>query len=139
MKQGEGKDIARELYVYEQCTFDEIAKRIGRSDKTVREWAKDDDWKGQREQILKDRYKTHEKIQSVVHKLCDRISLSYDQSEEIDKDVLKSLDKLVDLMQKTFSYNNKAKIQQAADSPKDVSEGLSEETLQWCEQQMKIL
>lgn len=139
MKQGEGKDIARELYIYEQCTFDEIAARIGRSDKTVREWAKDENWKGQREQILKERYATHEKIQSIVNKVCDKISVSYDLEQQIDPVVLNSLTKLVTAMKSTFDYDSKAKSQKTADTPKDASDGLSDETLQKIESQLAIL
>lgn len=139
MKHGEGKEGARELYIYEQCTFDEIAARIGRSDKTVREWAKEEDWKGQREKFLKGRYATHDKLQTLVNKVCDRLSNDYDLEEQINPMALHALTKLVNAMKVTYDYDNKAKVQQTADAPRDTSDGLSAEAIDKIESQLNFI
>jgi hypothetical protein len=105
MKHGEGKDQARELYIYQQCTFDEIAQRIGRSDKTVREWASAENWCQQRETMLQTKIRVHEKLHTLVDKLADRmISDCNQEGTELSPQSLHALTNLITAMNSSYKY-----------------------------------
>jgi predicted transcriptional regulator len=140
MKHGEGKDQARELYVHFQYTFDEIAKRIGRSDKTVREWAIEENWKQQREEMLQSKIRVHEKLHSLVNKIADRMILDCDASEPISPQTLHALTNLVSAMNSSYAYEGKVKQQsEQSDVSQKTQDGLSDETLQKIEKQLSLL
>jgi predicted transcriptional regulator len=138
MKHGEGRDVARQLYVEQQMTFDEIARHIGRSDKTVREWADAEGWKKEREEFLAQRIRTHEKLHSLIGKLTDRMINDCTGENEISPQSLLALNKLVTTVKNLYQYESTMKQTADADHPKD-QDGLSEETMQKIESQMKLL
>jgi transposase len=131
MMHGEGKDVAHDLYVYQQCTFDEIAKRIGRSDKTVRTWADEGNWRQERESYLKARVSVHEKLHVLVQKLTDRMILDCDAQTELSPQSLHALTNLVNSMNKLYTYES-GQVAEATDtagaklSPESVVEKVRE-------------
>jgi predicted transcriptional regulator len=138
MKQGEGKDVARQLYVEQQMTFDEIARHIGRSDKTVRTWADEENWKGAREQLLEQKVKTHEKLHVLVDKLTDRMISDCTGQEALSPQSLHALTNLVNAIKGLYVYEGQVKKQADANKPKS-AEGLTPETLEKLEAQMGML
>jgi predicted transcriptional regulator len=138
MKQGEGKDMARQMYVEQQMTFDEIAKRVGRSDKTVRTWAEEGEWKTARIELLDQKVKTHEKLHVLVTKLTDRMIADCSGENEISPQSLHALTNLVNAIKGLYVYEGSVKKQIDENRPKD-KEGLTDETLAKLEQQMGML
>ncbi|HEX2957726.1 MAG TPA: phage terminase small subunit-related protein [Chitinispirillaceae bacterium] len=107
MRHGEGKDEARELYVHQQMTFDEIAKRIGRSDRTVRDWATEDNWKQERQDFLKTRISVHEKLHKLVEQLTDRMIDDCTTGATLSPQSMHALTNLVTAMNNLYKYEDK--------------------------------
>ncbi|MFA5751108.1 MAG: hypothetical protein WC898_02350 [Candidatus Paceibacterota bacterium] len=118
MKQGEGKDVAHDYYVYQQMTFDEIARRIGRSDKTIRVWADEDGWREERERNLRARVNVHEKLHTLVQKITDRMILDCDSATELSPQSLHALTNLVNSMNSLYKYEGNVAENIADDNPK---------------------
>jgi uncharacterized protein YjcR len=116
MKQGEGKDIAHDLYVYQQMTYDEIASRTGRSEKTIRTWSSEGDWSGERERELRTRVHVHEKLHTLVQKLTDRMIKDCDAQTELSPQSLHALTNLVNSMHKLYQYEGDKQADAATDS-----------------------
>jgi predicted transcriptional regulator len=136
---GEGKEDAREMYVYQQMTFDEIAKRLGRSDKTIRIWAEDENWKQQRNSLLKSKINIHEKLHTLVDRLTDRMISDCDGDVELSPQSLHALTNLVNAMNSSYVYADKVKKTSADDTVKSETDGLSDETLAKIEKQLSLL
>lgn len=104
MKHGEGMDVARDLYIHEAMSFDEIARRIGRSDKTIRVWAEKGGWKERREALLLSKGSVHEKLYTVIDRLADSVIRDCDGGNELDAGRLYTLKGLIDSMAKLQRY-----------------------------------
>lgn len=107
MRQGEGKEDAREMYVHQQMTFDEIAKRLGRSDKTIRDWATDGNWKVARQDYLKKRISVHDKLHELVEQITDRMITDCQTGAELSPQSLHALKNLVTAMGSLYKYEDK--------------------------------
>jgi TPP-dependent pyruvate/acetoin dehydrogenase alpha subunit len=117
MRHGEGKEEARELYVYQQMTFDEIAARVGRTEKTVRAWAEADGWKQARGEMISMRSGTVEKLQTLVDKVADRMIRDCDAATELSPQSLHALTNLVTAIKNYYTYDSKAKAEEMAATP----------------------
>lgn len=105
MQHGEGKEQAHDLYVYEHCTFEEVASRTGRSDKTIRNWAEADGWKEERERLFQVRRTTHEKLHVVVDALADRLVVSLNNPEaDIPAQSVHALTGLISSLDRLYKY-----------------------------------
>jgi predicted transcriptional regulator len=109
MKHGEGKEEARDLYCYQQMTFDEIAKRTGRSEKTIRVWAEADGWKQARSEIVSTRASTREKLHTLVEKITDRMIRDCEDETDLSPQSLHALTNLISAIKNMYSYESKAK------------------------------
>jgi homoserine dehydrogenase len=126
MKHGEGKDEARDLYCFQQCTFDEIAQRIGRSEKTVRAWAAADGWKQAREDVVASQTSTRAKLHALIDKVTDRMIRDCETGEDLSPQSLHALTNLVTATKNLFSYESKAKSEEpAADAPAATPEDIA--------------
>jgi predicted transcriptional regulator len=117
MRHGEGKEEARELYVCQQMTFDEIASRVGRTEKTVRAWAEADGWKQARGEMISMRSGTVEKLQTLVDKVADRMIRDCDAAAELSPQSLHALTNLVTAIKNYYTYDSKAKAEESAAAP----------------------
>ena len=50
----ETRDLARELYVIDGLTYEQVAERVSVNDASLKRWAKEEDWPGRREQYRRD-------------------------------------------------------------------------------------
>jgi predicted transcriptional regulator len=112
MKHGEGKEEARELYCYQQMTFDEIAKRIGRSEKTIRGWAEAGNWKQERYEIIRSQSSTREKLHALVDKLAARMARDAEGEADLSPQSLHALASLVGTMNNMYKYERAAKTEE---------------------------
>jgi predicted transcriptional regulator len=115
MRHGEGKEEARELYVCQQMTFDEIASRVGRTEKTVRSWAEAEGWKQARREMNSMRSGTVEKLQTLVDKVADRMIRDCESAEELSPQSLHALTNLVTAIKNYYTYDSKAKAEEQAE------------------------
>jgi len=114
MRHGEGKEEARDLYIYQQMTFDEIAKHIGRSEKTVRTWADAEGWKQARSDVIGSRASTREKLHSLVDKITDRMIKDCDGEANLSPQSLHALTNLVNAIKNMYTYESKVKNEEPA-------------------------
>jgi len=138
MKQGEGKDQARVMYVEEQGTFDEIARRLHRSDKTIREWADEGNWRKARTDFLTDRTTTHEKLHKLLQNLADKALVDSNSETLPSMQRIGQINKLAKTLKDLYSYENKIREVAEKDKPRDQA-GLSVESLEKIEQQIGML
>lgn len=109
MKHGEGKEEARELYVHQQMTFEEIAARIGRTEKTIRTWAANENWKQSRTEVMRTWNKTREKLQLLIDRLADRMVRDSESDTELSPQSIHALTNLVSATKNLYTYEAKAK------------------------------
>lgn len=131
MRQGEGKDQAREMYVHQQMTFDEIAKRLGRSDKTIRDWAASGRWKVERQDYLKTRISVHEKLHKLVEQLTDRMIDDCTTGATLSPQSMHALTNLVTAMNNLYKYEDKKQSEndtpdKSAATPEQIAERVRE-------------
>lgn len=130
MRHGEGKELAQRLYIYDQMTFEEIARHIGRSDKTVRTWAADGDWQSKREKLLARHESTAEKLHKVVDHLADSIIRDCEQGETPDPGRTYALARLADKLDKLRKYETTVNAEQEENKPgadgKDITQRVEE-------------
>jgi len=138
MKHGEGKEQAHDMYVYEYCTFDEIAKRTGRSDKTIRNWADAEGWHEERERLFQRRRSTHEKLHGVVDALTDRLVDSIKNSEnEIPAQSIHALTGLLSKLDSLYKYEKSVSADNSDETEK--RDGLADDTIEKIERQLNLL
>lgn len=131
MRHGEGKDEAREMYVHQQMTFDEIARHLGRSDKTIRGWAAEGDWKVERQDFLKTRISVHEKLHKLVEQLTDRMIDDCTTGATLSPQSMHALTNLVTAMNNLYKYEDKKQSEndtpdKSAATPEQIAERVRE-------------
>ena len=131
MKHGEGKDEARDLYCYQQATFEEIAARTGRTEKTIRDWAKRDGWKQIRDDVISSHATTREKLHTLIDKVADRMIRDCDGTADISPQSLHALSNLTAIVMKLFTYESKAKSEEVTPpeeqaTPDDIAKRVAE-------------
>lgn len=82
MKRKELAPKAQQLYVYEQLEFKEIAAELGVSERTVRIWAKQEDWQAKRKRYLRTKEATKSEFLHFVQTLLRDVRESLDMGEE---------------------------------------------------------
>ncbi|MCL2689057.1 MAG: hypothetical protein FWE57_04320 [Chitinispirillia bacterium] len=131
MRHGEGKEAARELYCYQQMTFDEIAERIGRSEKTIRSWATAEGWKQQRDDVIKSQASTREKLHTLVDHITDRMIKDCKGENDLSPQSLHALTNLIGAIKNLYTYESKAKSEepeapQEQTSPEEIARRVAE-------------
>lgn len=116
MKHGEGKEEARELYVHQQMTFEEIAQRIGRTEKTIRAWAANENWKQSRTEVMRTWNKTREKLQLLIDRLADRMVRDSETEAELSPQSIHALTNLVSATKNLYTYESKARADETTSS-----------------------
>jgi hypothetical protein len=142
MKHGEGKDVAEQLYIQYQLSFDEIAARIGRCEKTVRLWADEGGWREKRQAFIRTQLSTHERLYDLVNKLIDKAQQDL-ESGDVDVGVgrLHAINNLSKSLKDMYRYEDDrvTKRKEEERSERQQSGGLSDDILQKLEKQLGIL
>ncbi len=126
MKKQQYAAIAERLYVVEQYTFEAIAKELGLSDKTVREWAKDGNWQAKQAALVQQRSALHEDLYAFARKLVKLISLDLDRLSEptVEADPgrdgriesrINSLSRLLDKLPKAKGYEQQIRMEKESE------------------------
>lgn len=134
MKQGEGRDVAHDLYVYELMTFDEIAQRTGRTEKTIRKWATEGGWREERERLMTAKTKLHEKLYTLTHKIADKFIEDYDKGDEPSSHRMHAFTNILRMLKNAYSYEDElasaeteaARVEQPKASPEELVDRVRE-------------
>jgi uncharacterized protein YjcR len=141
MRHGEGRDIAERYYIEYQMCFAEIAEQVGRSEKTIRNWADAGGWREKRQKLLRTKLSTHEKLHDLVNALVDKTHDDVMSGEQVDTGRLYSIVNLAKTINGIYKYEE-AQGQAAREkerSERQQSGGLSEDVLAQLEKQLGIL
>jgi len=104
MKQGEGRDVAHDLYVYQQMTYQEIATRCDRTEKTIRDWSEKGGWRAERERLMSVRISTHEKLHKVVDVIAASIIADQEAGREPSPQRILALNKIAVTLKSLYQY-----------------------------------
>ncbi len=120
---------AQELYVVKQCSFDEIGRRLGIAEKTVRTWAKDGEWASKRAALLSKRGTMHEMIYDTAYMLLESLRKDLADGVPVDPGRLYAINRLIATIEQSRKYEQVVGI----DTPKEeapVDTKLTEEKLE---------
>lgn len=96
-------DQAEQLYIKEQCTFKEIAKKMPVSERAIRSWGKLGNWEKKRMQYLKSKQAYHEELYEFSRKIMHSVE------EDLEREsIFKSIRKNVNTALLTTMTNNPA-------------------------------
>lgn len=115
-------DVAEQMFVFQNMTREEIAKRLKLSDKTVREWAKEHGWEEKKKQLLECKRATHQELYELVRMLTSGLRQDQADGKEISWQRISALKGLIDSLNITKKYEDavtteKDAKEQKADSP----------------------
>ncbi len=71
---------AQRLYVIEQMTIDEVARKMEVNERTIRRWKTEHNWDLKKEQYIKTKQMFHEELYNFARKLM--ISIEYDMENK---------------------------------------------------------
>ena len=106
MKKNKYYDIAEKMYVEQFITEEEIARRIGVSDRTIRRWKAIGDWGIKRDGFYKVNTISRETIYALVRKMLDDFHTDLDNHYNIDPSRLNIFINLTEeiIKQRKLSY-----------------------------------
>lgn len=97
---------AERLYVVEQMLIEDVAQRVGVSERTIRRWKDEFKWDYKREQYLNSKQMFHEELFNFARKLMASIELDMDNNEKIDPGRMFAFTKLLPMITKVKSYED---------------------------------
>ena len=126
MKRNKFYDIAEKMYVEQFITEEEIARRIGVSDRTIRRWKASGDWGIKRDGFYKVNTISRDAIYALVRKMLDDFHTDLDNHYGIDpsrlnifinltEDIIKykklsyKVEELLKIARKTFNIDDEIK------------------------------
>lgn len=134
-KRAEHYSESERLYVQERLTFEQIADRIGVSERTLRTWATQGEWAERRKVFTETNTKTHEKLYTLIQALTDKAIQSAENNEEPSQSQLYFIGKMAPLLFKLQSYEEaSAEKDDEPEQPK--KQGLTEETIKKIEEEI---
>ena len=97
---------AERLYVVEQMLIEDVAQRVGVSERTIRRWKDEFKWDYKRKQYLNSKQMFHEELFNFARKLMASIELDMDNNEKIDPGRMFAFTKLLPMITKVKSYED---------------------------------
>lgn len=126
---------AQELYVVKQQTFEEVARRLSVSEKTVRTWAKEGEWMRKRSELLAKRSTMHEMIYDLAYQLLLGTQAELAAGAVVDTGRLYAINSLLATIERTRKYEQQVGIEEPEDA-KPESRTLTPERLEQIRQEM---
>lgn len=121
---------AKELYVTDMLTYEQIAERLPVSDRTLREWGKSGQWAEQRESVadVEDlRGKSHEKLHKLMDRLLDKAIKNIEEGDQPNQGQLNFIRSMAPALVRLQTYEESAQpdpTAPVAEKPKQLSEDL---------------
>lgn len=95
---------AERLYVQERRSMADVAKAVGRDERTIRTWASEGNWVASRDAYAEATGKTHEKLYRLVSSLTDKAIESCESGTEPSQSQLYFIAKMAPLLLKLKTY-----------------------------------
>jgi Fe-S-cluster formation regulator IscX/YfhJ len=97
---------AQRLYVIEQMTIDEVARKVDVSERTIRRWKTEHNWDLRKEQYIKTKQMVHEELYNFARKLMVSIEYDMDNNEKVDPGRMFAFTKMLPLITKIKEYED---------------------------------
>ena len=124
-------DEAERLYVIEQYSLIEIARKLNLSRNTPLEWKELGDWDNKRKQYLRSKQSFHEELYEFSKKLMKGISEDIDSGEKIDACRLYAFCRILPMIGKVKDYEDVV-----AKKKEDTPKGLTPELIAQIEEEV---
>ena len=112
---------AERLYVIEQMTLDEVALKVGVTERTIRRWKTDHKWDLKKEQYLNTKMMFHEELYNFARKLMSSIEYDMDNKDKVDPGRMFAFTKLLPLISKIKEYEDKLKDKSSDEQTKGIT------------------
>ncbi len=139
MKSAAVRDLAEKMYVLEGRTYKDIAIILDVTEKTAWSWGQPGagNWEEKRANFLKSKTESYEGQYKMLNTVLSRIQSCLDQNVIPDQRLISLYNRLTDGMRKTKEFEDG--MRQAEKKAGDKKEGLSQETIDKIESEMKLL
>jgi hypothetical protein len=97
---------AQRLYVIEQMTIDEVARKMEVNERTIRRWKTEHNWDLKKEQYIKTKQMFHEELYNFARKLMISIEYDMENNEKIDPGRMFAFTKMLPLITKIKEYED---------------------------------
>lgn len=112
---------AERLYVIEQMSLEEIAKRLKLNRKTVMQWKDLGDWCNKRKTYLCSKQCFHEEMYEFARKLMKDISSDIDAGEKVDVGRMYAFCRILPMFTKVKDYEDIVAKKNKAEAPKGLT------------------
>lgn len=126
MKRAALYEKAERMRVAMQMTYEEIARDLDISDRTVRTWADEGRWDEKRAAYVEQQSSLDERMYRFLHSLMDDVEAKQKAKEPVDVGRLYVISRLADKLEKARRYEGTVAKEKA---PAGERGGLSEETM----------
>ncbi len=97
---------AQRLYVIEQMTIDEVARKMEVNERTIRRWKTEHNWDLKKEQYIKTKQMFHEELYNFARKLMISIEYDMENKEKVDPGRMFAFTKMLPLITKIKEYED---------------------------------
>ena len=97
---------AQRLYVIEQMTIDEVARKMEDNERTIRRWKTEHNWDLKKEQYIKTKQMFHEELYNFARKLMISIEYDMENNEKVDPGRMFAFTKMLPLITKIKEYED---------------------------------
>ncbi len=97
---------AQRLYVIEQMTIDEVARKMEVNERTIRRWKTEHNWDLKKEQYIKTKQMFHEELYNFARKLMISIEYDMENNEKVDPGRMFAFTKTLPLITKIKEYED---------------------------------
>lgn len=109
-------ELAKGMYVREQLTYKEIAKRLDLNERTIRNWKNaDGDWDREREAYLASKKSFHEELYDFMREIISSVRADLKAGEKVDQTRLSCVARILPLVLKPKDYEDVAKQRREAE------------------------
>ena len=107
---------AQRLYVIEQMTIDEVARKMEVNERTIRRWKTEHNWDLKKEQYIKTKQMFHEELYNFARKLMISIEYDMENNEKVDPGRMFAFTKMLPLITKIKEYEDEVSKKGAEDT-----------------------
>lgn len=109
-------ELAKSMYVREQLTYKEIAKRLDLNERTIRNWKNaDGDWDREREAYLASKKSFYEELYDFMREIISSVRADLKAGEKVDQTRLSCVARILPLVLKPKDYEDVAKQRREAE------------------------
>lgn len=126
---------AAKLYIEKFMTFENIAKQLNVSERTLRRWKAEDNWDEKRAEYIKSKTTFHENLYNFGKTLLESIKADMENGKKIEPSRLYTVTKIMNMLKNVKTYEDKV-IHETSMPETAKSEGLSPEIIREIEEKV---